>query len=180
MAVNAENYKDIRQKKNMIALAGISIDNMKVFKNMGIDDLILRKLSERLVLSLRKTFTVASGLKYQFWVLIPNVDNMENLDVEIKRIKAAFDEPVADNFTEHHLDASIGVSIFPEPATSAKNLSSRLFFPSRRLSATGANASSFSELKVSALLPAKSRGAVFCARLACNCRRNYARSGRGR
>lgn len=113
MAVNAENYKDIRQKKNMIALAGISIDNMKVFKNMGIDDLILRKLSERLVLSLRKTFTVASGLKYQFWVLIPNVDNMENLDVEIKRIKAAFDEPVADNFTEHHLDASIGVSIFP-------------------------------------------------------------------
>ena len=120
--VNAENYKDIRQKKNMIALAGISIDNMKVFKNMGIDDLILRKLSERLVLSLRKTFTVASGLKYQFWVLIPNVDNMENLDVEIKRIKAAFDEPVADNFTEHHLDASIGVSIFPEPATSAKKL----------------------------------------------------------
>lgn len=79
MAVNAENYKDIRQKKNMIALAGISIDNMKVFKNMGIDDLILRKLSERLVLSLRKTFTVASGLKYQFWVLIPNVDNMETL-----------------------------------------------------------------------------------------------------
>ena len=47
---------------------------------------------------------------------------MENLDVEIKRIKAAFDEPVADNFTEHHLDASIGVSIFPEPATSAKKL----------------------------------------------------------
>ena len=122
MAINAENYKDIRQKKNMIALAGVSIDNMKTFKNMGIDDLILRKLSERLVLSLKKTFTVASGLKYQFWVLIPHVDNMENLDVEIKRIKAVFDEPVADNFTEHHLEASIGVSIFPNPATSAKKL----------------------------------------------------------
>ena len=128
MAVNAENYKDIRQKKNMIALAGVSVDNMKAFKNMGIDDLILRKLSERLVLSLKKTFTVASGLKYQFWVLIPNVDNMENLDVEIKRIKAAFDEPVADNFTEHHLDASIGVSIFPEPATSAGSQYGELSF----------------------------------------------------
>ena len=122
MAVNAENYKDVRQKKNMIALAGVSIDNLKAFKNMGIDDLILRKLSERLVLSLKKAFTVASGLKYQFWILIPNVDNLENLDVEIKRIKAAFDEPVADNFTEHRLDASIGVSIFPDPATSAKKL----------------------------------------------------------
>lgn len=90
MAVNAENYKDIRQKKNMIALAGVSVDNMKAFKNMGIDDLILRKLSERLVLSLKKTFTVASGLKYQFWVLIPNVDNMENLDVEIKQHQGGF------------------------------------------------------------------------------------------
>ena len=65
---------------------------------------------------------MASGLKYQFWILIPNVDNLENLDVEIKRIKAAFDEPVADNFTEHRLDATIGLSIFPDPATSAKKL----------------------------------------------------------
>ena len=122
MAVNAENYKDIRQKKNMIALIGVSIDNMKSFKSLGIDDFILRKIAERLVLSLKKTFTVASGLKYQFWILIPNVDNFENLDVEIKRVKAALDEPVADNFSQHRLETSVGVSVFPEPATSAKKL----------------------------------------------------------
>lgn len=122
MAVNAENYKDIRQKKNMIGLIGVSIDNMKAFKSLGIDDFILRKLAERLILSLKKTFTVATGLKYQFWILLPNIDNLENFDVEIKRVKAALDEPVADNFTEHHIDASIGVSIFPDPATSAKKL----------------------------------------------------------
>lgn len=122
MAVNAENYKDVRQRKNMIALIGVSIDNLNAFKNLGIADFILRKISERLLLGLKKTFTIATGLKYQFWILITGVDNMENLDVEIKRVKAALDEPVADNFTEHHLDASIGVSIFPDPATSAKKL----------------------------------------------------------
>lgn len=121
-AVNNENYKDIRQKKNMIALVGVSIDNMKALKNLGIDDLILRKIAERLVLTLKKTFTVASGLKYQFWVLMPNLESVENLDLEIKRIKSAFDEPVADNFTEHHVLASLGVSVFPDPATSAKKL----------------------------------------------------------
>lgn len=122
MAVNAENYKDIRQKKNMIALIGVSVDNLKSFKSLGIDDFILRKIAERLVLSLKKTFTVATGLKYQFWILIPNVDNLENLDVEIKRVKAALDEPVADNFAEHRLETSVGVSIFPDPAASAKKL----------------------------------------------------------
>lgn len=122
MAVNTENYKDIRQKKNMIALIGVSIDNLKSFKSLGIDDFILRKIAERLVLSLKKTFTVATGLKYQFWILITNVDNLENLDVEIKRVKAALDEPIADNFAEHRLETSVGVSIFPDPATSAKKL----------------------------------------------------------
>ena len=122
MAVNAENYKDIRQKKNMIALIGVSVDNLKSFKSLGIDDFILRKIAERLVLSLKKTFTVATGLKYQFWILIPNVDNLENLDVEIKRVKAALDEPVEDNFAEHRLETSVGVSIFPDPAASAKKL----------------------------------------------------------
>ena len=89
---------------------------------MGIDDFILRKIAERLVLSLKKTFTVATGLKYQFWILITNVDNLENLDVEIKRVKAALDEAVADNFAEHRLETSVGVSIFPDPAASAKKL----------------------------------------------------------
>lgn len=139
MAVNAENYKDVRQKKMMIALIGVSIDNLKAFKSLGIDDFILRKISERLVLSLKKTFTVASGLKYQFWILIPNVDNLENLDVEIKRVKAALDEPVADNFAEHHLDTSVGVSIFPDPATSAKKLIEQAILSIQKAQQDGGN-----------------------------------------
>lgn len=122
MAVNAENYKEANQKRNMLALVAIGIDNLQAFKAIQMDDMILRKMAERLVLSLKKSYTVASGLKYQFWILIPNLDSIEILDNELKKIKSAFDKPVADNFTEHQLVSSIGVSVFPDPAPSAKKL----------------------------------------------------------
>lgn len=122
VAVNYENYKDIRQKKNMIAVCGISIDNFADFKAIGMQDLVLRKMAEKLILSVRKTYTVASGLKYQFWVLMPDVMDEESLKIEVRKIKTVVTEPVADNFTAHEIKASIGVSIFPEPATSAKKL----------------------------------------------------------
>lgn len=84
------------------------------------------------MLSLRKTYTVASGLKYQFWILLPDVMDEESLKLELQKIQKIFEEPVADNFTEHDISASIGVSVFPEPGSSAKNLSNRPFFPFKR------------------------------------------------
>ena len=81
-----------------------------------------RMLAEKLMLSLRKTYTVASGLKYQFWILLPDVMDEESLKLELQKIQKIFEEPVADNFTEHDISASIGVSVFPEPGSSAKKL----------------------------------------------------------
>lgn len=122
MAVNNENYKDARLNKNVLAVVGIAIDNLVAFKKIGMHKLVLKKLSERLALSLKKTYSVSAGLKYQFWVLITDVTSKENLDIELQKIRALFAEPVADNFTQHEILTSIGVSIFPEPATSAKKL----------------------------------------------------------
>ena len=122
VAVNYENYKDIRQRKNMIAVIGIGIDNFPALKTIGMHELVLKKLAEKLMLSLRKTYTVASGLKYQFWILLPDVMDEESLKLELQKIQKIFEEPVADNFTEHDISASIGVSVFPEPGSSAKKL----------------------------------------------------------
>ena len=110
-AVNYENHKDVRQRKNMIAVAGVSIDNFAALKNIGLHDLVLRKLAERLMLSLKKIYTAASGLKFQFWVLLPDVADEESLKVELQKIQNILSEPVADNFTKHDISASIGVSI---------------------------------------------------------------------
>lgn len=140
MAVNAENYRDGNQEKNMIGLIGIGIDNLKVFKNLGIEDLILRKMAERLVLSLKKTYTVASGLKYQFWILMPRVADVQALGVEIENIKTALEKPVADNFTEHKLTFSLGVSVFPDPSPSAKKLVEQAILAVQKAQKDGGNA----------------------------------------
>lgn len=140
MVVNAENYKDGNQDKNMIGLIGIGIDNLKVFKNLGIEDLILRKMAERLVLSLKKNYTVASGLKYQFWILMPNVADVQALGVEIENIKTALEKPVADNFTEHQLTFSLGVSVFPDPSPSAKKLVEQAILAVQKAQKDGKNA----------------------------------------
>lgn len=122
VAVNNENYKNPHNKKNMLSVVGVSIDNVIDFEKIKMREFVLQRLSSKLVLSLKKSYSIATGLKYQFWILINDVYNREDLDVELKKIKAIFEEPVKDNFTEHNLIVSIGVSIFPDFAKSAKKM----------------------------------------------------------
>src|SRR5574344_2958434 len=79
MAVNLENYKDKKLPKNIIAVISISIDNAKSLKTIGMYEHVLKKLAEKLILSVKKTYTIASGLKYQFWVMISDVNDETQL-----------------------------------------------------------------------------------------------------
>lgn len=122
VAVNNENYKDVRQARNMIAVLGVSLDNLQNLKQAKMDEFVIKKLASRLVLGLPRHYTVARGLKYQFWVMMNDISSEAELEVEAAKVRAMFDEPVADNFTEHFVHASIGISVFPKPAKSAKKL----------------------------------------------------------
>lgn len=122
VAVNNENYKNPRNKKNMLAVVGVSIDNIAEFEKNKMREFMLQKVASKLILSLNKSYSIACGLKYQFWILVNDLQNREDLDVELKKIKSIFDEPIKDNFTEHNLNVSIGVSIFPDVAKSAKKM----------------------------------------------------------
>ncbi len=122
MAVNNENYKDARLPKDLIAVAAVSIDNMEMFRKLRLEDFVLKKISNTLALSLKKNYTVARGLKYPFWILMPDVANNYDLDAELKKLMYIFKEGVSDNFTTHDLIVSVGVSVFPNPARSAKKL----------------------------------------------------------
>lgn len=128
MAVNNENYKDVRLPKDMIAVAAISIDNIDVFRKLNLEDYVLKKLSTTLVLSMRKNYTVARGLKYQFWVLMPDIIDETNLEIELAKIKSVFQEGVTDNFNTHEVITSMGVTVFPDPARSAKKLIEQAIF----------------------------------------------------
>lgn len=122
VAVNREVYKDVSVEKNMVAVAAVSIDNIFALKQIGMDEFILKKLASKLVFSLNKSYTVARGIKIQFWVLMTDLSDVNVLDEELQKIKAIFDEGVDDNLTHHETRCSIGVSVFPVVARSGKKL----------------------------------------------------------
>ena len=122
IAVNNEKYKDIRQKKNMMAVLGVSIDNINELKEMNMDDFVLKKLASKLVFRLKKNYTIARGLKYQFWILLNDFNNEHDLEVEIEKIKAIFDETISGNYTEFNLVTSLGYSVYPTNAQTSNKL----------------------------------------------------------
>lgn len=122
IAVNNEKYKDVRQRKNMMAVLGVSIDNMEELKDANMVDFVLKKLASKLVFRLKKSYTVARGLKFPFWLLINDFSNEHDLEVELAKIKAIFDEPVVGNYMDYSIETSFGYSIYPNNAQTANKL----------------------------------------------------------
>ena len=122
IAVNNEKYKDMRQRKNMMAVLGVSIDNIEELKEANMVDFVLKKLASKLVFRLKKSYTVARGLKYPFWLLINDFNNEHDLEVELEKIKAIFDEPVVGNYMDYNIMTSFGYSIYPNNAKTANKL----------------------------------------------------------
>lgn len=118
----SKNNLELTFGKDMTALIGISIDNMANFERIGNSDLIMKRLTSRLGLTLNKQYTLARGLKYHFWILIPNIADMGILETEVEKVKSLLDEPIEDNFSRYEIISSVGVSTFPEPSTSGKKL----------------------------------------------------------
>lgn len=145
MAINYENYKDSRLRKNMVAVIAVSIDNIFVLRQQGIADFVLKKLASKLVLSLKKNYTVARGMAYEFWILMNDISSMGDLDLELRKLNAIFMEGISDNITTHDINTSVGVSIFPTVAKSAKKLLEQTIKATKKSQEKGGGISVFSE-----------------------------------
>lgn len=121
VAVNLENYSKSESRKN-IGVAVISIDNLQTFIQNGRQNVILRKMAEKLVFALNKRYTIAVGQKYQFWIMMPDIENEKALKEEARNIAEIFDDTVKDGTDELDTITSIGVSMFPTPSNSAYKL----------------------------------------------------------
>lgn len=122
VAINNEQHKDFRLAKNTITLIGINIDNYDEFIKIGQGSYILKKFASNLVMSLRKNYTVARGLRFHFWILMNEFENKNDWDLEIKKIRGVCDEPISGEFEDFELKVSMGVSTYPNQAASAKKL----------------------------------------------------------
>ncbi|MDR1694189.1 MAG: diguanylate cyclase [Lactobacillaceae bacterium] len=121
VAVNNENYCNSETKKNL-GVAVVSIDNLQDFVQNGRQNIILRKMAEKLVFGLSKCYTIAAGIKYQYWILMPDVKDEAFLKNEVRKISQIFEQAVNDGADNFEMVASIGVSIFPNPSNSAHKL----------------------------------------------------------
>ena len=122
MAINNENYKNTRLTKDLVAVAVVNVDNLDMFRKLHLEDFAIKKLANTLALSLKKNYTVARGLKYSFWILMPDILTIQDFNVEMEKLLNIFKEGVSDYFTNHEVVVSIGASVFPKPARSAKKL----------------------------------------------------------
>ena len=121
VAIVNENAKENVRDVCTIAVIALNIDNINVFKNMHIDDVIIGKLADSLILNLPKTSTISIGLKYSFWLML-KVRNEDELRSGINRILEVLKGGVSDNFTKHEVSFSMGISCFPQKSRSSKKL----------------------------------------------------------
>ncbi len=122
VAVSLENAKENSHDQSMLTVVAINIDNMEIFKKMHIEEMVIRKVANNLVLNLPKNTTVAMGLKYHFWVMLSGLKNKADVNREVRKIFEILNEGVSDNFTRHELLFSIGASVFPTSGSSAKKV----------------------------------------------------------
>ncbi len=121
VAVNMEKDKQ-QAEVNRLAVVALSVDNVDVFRNMQLEDALYKKLAYQLALALDKKCTVARGLKYPFWFLLPMGKDGNSLNDSVSRIKSVLDAGISDNFNKYDVAYSLGATVFPVSAPSAKKL----------------------------------------------------------
>lgn len=122
MAVLSASPTEREDKGKSVAVLGINIDNINDFNQLNLTEVVIKRIADNLAFNLPKRYTVARGLKYHFWILLNEIKDDFDLDFNIRRIKEVLDEGVKDNFVRHSIRYSIGCSIFPKNAHSAKEL----------------------------------------------------------
>ena len=87
-----------------------------------VGDEVLINVGNRLLNCLRKSDTVARMGGDEFTILLRNVNNKESVHSLIKKIHKTLKKTIYLNSIECNINASIGVSIYPENGESSEGL----------------------------------------------------------
>ena len=132
-AIYYESHKDVRVKRNKIVVAGINIDNLNFFDSPND---VIREISARLKIYLPANYTAARGIRYTFWIMMPRVNTMDEIDIELMRLRTIFRTPLQHN---ERLVSSIGVSLYEGEETKAKELIEKAIIALQRAQEQGEN-----------------------------------------
>jgi diguanylate cyclase (GGDEF)-like protein len=109
---------------NPLALIFIDIDNFKALNDThghAAGDCVLKQIAARLTLCVRTADTLCRWGGDEFAVITENNDT-EQANILMQRIAAALDDPFLLGDTVIDVSASVGISLFPDHASSAETL----------------------------------------------------------
>ena len=112
MVLLYEQVKDIRMRKQKIAVVGIYIENLSQEKDEQIKNEVLNRVSENLLKVLPVSCTLARGINYAFWIMVPFLFTREELEVVMDKVQTVLGRGVKINGLDYRLKSKIGVSLF--------------------------------------------------------------------
>lgn len=114
-----------RRSRRQVALMFLDLDNFKVINDsLGHDygDMLLIDVAKRLKKSVRESDTIARLGGDEFLVLLEEIDSIQMIEHMAKRICDALSHELTKDHFSQHISASIGISIYPEEASTAQQL----------------------------------------------------------
>ncbi len=114
-----------KRKQRSLAVMFISFDSLKLINdNLGqrFGDQLLKSVSERLVSCLRESDTVARPGSNEFMILLPEIETSANVSVVTDKIFRALSASFVLEQHEIFVNASIGVSMYPDDGDNASSL----------------------------------------------------------
>lgn len=114
-----------RAHNNKLSVMFLDIDRFKLINDTlghSVGDILLKKVAERLVWSLREVDTIARMGGDEFTVILAQPNCAEDVANLARRILDALSQPIRLDSGEVFVTASIGISTFPADGESAEDL----------------------------------------------------------
>ena len=114
-----------RRQKALLAVMFLDLDNFKyVNDSLGhsIGDQLLQSVAKRLTGSLRDSDTVSRQGGDEFIILLTQIANPEDVAVGAKKVLSSLSAPHSVGGHNLHIDASIGISVYPEDGEDGETL----------------------------------------------------------
>jgi len=114
-----------KREKKMLAVMFIDLDLFKEINDLyghETGDIVLKKVSRQLVSCVRESDTVARMGGDEFVILLPIIDEIEDVKLVASKIVEAVAQPIKVAKTHLHITCSIGIAIYPQHGKDEKLL----------------------------------------------------------
>lgn len=117
--------KRVHDRSQRLALLFIDVDRLKnVNDGLGhaAGDMLLQRVAERLLASLRSHDHISRFGGDEFVVIVSDVDNPKEPEIVAQRLMQSLKTPIDIGVTQVYVTASIGIALYPDDAQSVEDL----------------------------------------------------------